>query len=211
MIILAIDTSSAVAAASIKVEERFFSKRVESRDSHFESLSDLIEEIRSEACVSLSDIDSIVLGSGPGSFTGLRIGLAFVQGLAMRYRVPVYAVSSFDAVAEIVARDSKDLKQIVVRAPARSGKVFVGRYQMQSQLQNSAFALKGDISEEDLTEPLLLGSIALESIENIGLGLILAHSRLKQKSYSVQELAGLEPLYVTGVQAKTIEQRAKSA
>lgn len=67
--------------------------------THGERLPGEIEEALSRAGIRADDLQLLAVASGPGAFTGLRIGLAAVQGLAMVLRVPVIAVSALDALA----------------------------------------------------------------------------------------------------------------
>lgn len=70
---------------------------------HAELLPGLVEEVFAEAGLSLSDIDRIAVTVGPGSFAGIRVGVAFARGLALSLRVPVAGVSGLFAMAAPLA------------------------------------------------------------------------------------------------------------
>ncbi len=83
--------------------------------THGERLPGEIDRALVEAGVAARDLDLLVVASGPGAFTGLRIGLAAIQGLAMVTRVPVVGVSALDALAE---RDVAGDRDAAARASA---------------------------------------------------------------------------------------------
>nr|WP_320050655.1 tRNA (adenosine(37)-N6)-threonylcarbamoyltransferase complex dimerization subunit type 1 TsaB [uncultured Desulfuromonas sp.] len=92
------------------------------RYSHF-----LLQETHNQ----LKDIDGLVVVSGPGSFTGLRVGLATVQGLALALKLPVYPVSSLEVVA--FANGPSELPVVAV-IDARKKEVYAGCYRWQNGL-----------------------------------------------------------------------------
>lgn len=73
-------------------------------------------------------VDGFALGVGPGSFTGLRIGLCFVKGFAIATPRPTVAVSSFRVVAEQVLRADPGADSTLVVLDARNGEVLAGLY-----------------------------------------------------------------------------------
>ena len=83
MIIIGIETATERLSASLLVEnDRIFERHKDSRSSHCELLTGLLLELVNEADVSFEEIDCIAVSVGPGSFTGLRIGIATAMGLA---------------------------------------------------------------------------------------------------------------------------------
>lgn len=100
MKILGIDTATDVLAVAITNDNTLITEyRSNIRRAHAEKLIGAIDLVLHDADVSLHDIDVIAVGTGPGSFTGLRIGIAAVKGLAFAAMIPVVAVSSLDALA----------------------------------------------------------------------------------------------------------------
>ncbi|HEX6838215.1 MAG TPA: tRNA (adenosine(37)-N6)-threonylcarbamoyltransferase complex dimerization subunit type 1 TsaB, partial [Polyangia bacterium] len=76
MLILAIDTSTLHAAAALWRDDRVLAERHRLVTTHSEALLAMIDELFVEASVAPADVDAVACGAGPGSFTGLRIGLA---------------------------------------------------------------------------------------------------------------------------------------
>jgi tRNA threonylcarbamoyl adenosine modification protein YeaZ len=91
--ILAFDTATSVAACALVLDgEPAGETRTQAR-----LVLSAADELMAAAGVSPADLDAIVVGTGPGSFTGIRIGLATARGLALALAVPVAGVSTLDA------------------------------------------------------------------------------------------------------------------
>lgn len=98
--------------------------------SHAERLPDELLALLDARGWSLADIDLLAVASGPGSFTGLRIGIATIQGLAFVMRRPVVAVSTLDAVAHLVATDRPEGAILGAWIDAQRGEVFSALYRV---------------------------------------------------------------------------------
>jgi tRNA threonylcarbamoyladenosine biosynthesis protein TsaB len=94
--------------------------------SHSDYLMTYVHEILEQADVSLSDLSGLVVVSGPGSFTGLRVGLATVQGIAQALALPIYPVSSLQVIA--YANGPSDLP-VVAMIDARKQEVYAACYE----------------------------------------------------------------------------------
>lgn len=102
MLVLALDTSSAaVTAAVVDADDlRVVGERVTINSrGHGELLAPEIEECLAEADITPRDLGAIVAGTGPGPFTGLRVGLVTAAVLAELLGIPTYGVCSLDAIA----------------------------------------------------------------------------------------------------------------
>ena len=75
--VLAIDTSTKFAELALALDNKVITVRAKSPNSHIEKLAELFEELLSKSAVKSNSIKRIILGRGPGSFTGLRIGDGF--------------------------------------------------------------------------------------------------------------------------------------
>lgn len=97
---LGIETSSRRGSVALVEDDRVVSVRLhEEVNRHGERIVPLIEELLAEAGWSRESLERIGVGTGPGSFTGLRIGLALAQGLALGLGCPLIGVSSLRAMA----------------------------------------------------------------------------------------------------------------
>jgi tRNA threonylcarbamoyladenosine biosynthesis protein TsaB len=92
-LILAFDTATRVATSAAVVDGEVLGERVSRAATLLEDLDELLREAGGE----MDEISAVVVGTGPGSFTGIRIGLATARGLALALKVPVAGISTLDA------------------------------------------------------------------------------------------------------------------
>lgn len=131
MLILAIDTSAVASAALVSddaPESVLASFATEDTRSHAEVLAPGIAAMLAEAGVSGSDVDAVVVGVGPGPFTGLRSGIATARTLAYVWGKPLHGLMSLDAVALEVAESTAAVLEFVVATDARRKEVYWARY-----------------------------------------------------------------------------------
>ena len=100
MIILAIDTSASPVSAAVLRDGflvgEFF---LNTKTTHSQTLMPMVESILSLSGIGLSDIDVFAVNAGPGSFTGVRIGVASIKGMTLAQEKPCAAVSTLAAMA----------------------------------------------------------------------------------------------------------------
>jgi len=125
---LALDTSSLACTVALEVDDRLFERHEEQAREHTRLLMPMIRSVLEEARVSLSDLDAIVLGNGPGSFIGLRIAASVAQGLAHGAGLNITPVSSLAAIAAEVL-DRSDATQVAVAQDAHMNEVYLGLYE----------------------------------------------------------------------------------
>jgi tRNA threonylcarbamoyladenosine biosynthesis protein TsaB len=126
VLILAIDTSSSYGGVALLADAQMVAE--ESGESSEPSSSGLFRRVSSvlgKAAVRLSDVQCFAVAAGPGSFTGLRVGLAAVKGWAEVWQRPVAAVSVLEAVA---AQASEPGSTVAALTDARRGLLFCGLY-----------------------------------------------------------------------------------
>lgn len=126
--ILAVETSTLTASVALRVDDRLI-ERESGVNTHAEVLLDLIDECLKEAGLTLGDLDTIAVGAGPGSFTGLRIGMATVKGLCFATGVSLTPISSLAALHEDCRLQAgADQALLVPVLDARRKEVFVSLY-----------------------------------------------------------------------------------
>ena len=100
MRVLAIDTSSNVATVAVMEDELLLGEYIlNHKKTHSQKIMTMIEQILSELELNVQDIDIFAAAIGPGSFTGLRIGVATVKALAHATGKPVVSVGTLEALA----------------------------------------------------------------------------------------------------------------
>jgi tRNA threonylcarbamoyladenosine biosynthesis protein TsaB len=114
MLVLAFDTATDVATSALVRDGRTLGERVSEPRALLRALDELLED----AGLQREQIDALVVGTGPGSFTSTRIGLAAARGLALALDLPAAGVSTLDALASA----SEDVYPVI---DARRQEVFV--------------------------------------------------------------------------------------
>lgn len=126
MNMLAIDTSSLVATVAVMNEEKLLGEyTINSPMTHSQKLMPIIEQLLSTLDLSMEDIDLIAVSRGPGSFTGVRIGIATVKGLAHARNIPIIGVSSLEGLAYNITYGEELICPIM---DARRNQVYTGVY-----------------------------------------------------------------------------------
>jgi len=134
-VLLSIDTSTLTlslglvarsASGAVQVIEQFTEGPPRKQS---EMLPGAIRDLISRHRITLSDLEGIAIGLGPGSFTGLRIGLATAKGISYAARLPLVGVSSLAA----VAYEGPEGSLLIPTAPARQGELYIGEYRRRGQ------------------------------------------------------------------------------
>jgi tRNA threonylcarbamoyladenosine biosynthesis protein TsaB len=126
MRILALDTSTAAGSAALAEDGRVTIARAgDGSRTHGERLPMELMALLDEARVTLADIDRFAVAIGPGSFTGLRVGIATIQGLALAKSALVVPVSTFEALAW---RAKDEGSAIAAWIDAHRGEVFASLF-----------------------------------------------------------------------------------
>ena len=106
MIVLALDTTLGACSAAVLDGDRILASRSESMQrGHQERLAPLVAETMTASGLAFDALDRIGVTVGPGSFTGLRVGLAFAKGLALALDIPCIGVGALAALAASLADD----------------------------------------------------------------------------------------------------------
>ncbi len=126
LVLLAIDTSAGTSVAVVDPDSRQLLAERGTDDSrrHAEVIGPFLAEVLAEAGVTPADVTGVVAGTGPGPFTGLRVGIAAARTFAAARGVPVLPVVSHDA----VAADRAGSTPVVVLTDARRREVYWSAY-----------------------------------------------------------------------------------
>ena len=153
--LLAFDTATPFVTVALHDGDAVVAEaRSEQRMKHGEQLAPLIERVLSEAGVVRQDLTALAVGTGPGPFTGLRVGLMTARTLAMVLEVPAYGVCSLDAIALEAAdglpRYGYSTTDFVVATDARRKEVYLAAYDEQGTRLSGPVVDKPDAVATDL-------------------------------------------------------------
>ena len=153
--VLAIDTStSRSCVAIIDGTEVLYSGFRDGATAHGPSLPALVQE-----ALAVSDVDEVVVGMGPGPFTGLRVGIAFAQSFALAREIPVRGVCSLDAIAAQVTD-----KDFIITVDARRKEVYWARYTHGVRVGEPAVNFPADVSGATIHAHLFPDMVALVNL-----------------------------------------------
>ena len=153
--VLAIDTStSRSCVAIIDGTEVLYSGFRDGATAHGPSLPALVQE-----ALAVSDVDEVVVGMGPGPFTGLRVGIAFAQSFALAREIPVRGVCSLDAIAAQVTD-----KDFIITVDARRKEVYWARYTHGVRVGEPAVNFPADVSGAAIHADLFPDMVALVNL-----------------------------------------------
>jgi tRNA threonylcarbamoyl adenosine modification protein YeaZ len=217
---LAIDTSGSFCSVALqRADGVVFHVESEGNGDHFERLPPLVESLCDQAQVRLLDLAQVVIGVGPGSFTGLRIGMSFAKGLACAGKVPIAGLSSFLGIAKRRAMVEGASGPLLVISDARRQEVFAGEYRLEGgdvvQVQAPTIVADSAVSEWiQRTGGVVATPLREWTVSGVD---VIVESRISEgllgldrplAAFSWQRVALLEPEYVRGVSAKSIAERS---
>lgn len=127
MNLLAFDTSTEALSVAVSARGATFAQAGEGGARSSATLIPSLLALLAQAGLALRDLDAIVFGCGPGSFTGLRTACSVAQGLALGAAVPVLPVETLMAVAD-EARERTGAREVLALLDARMDEVYVARY-----------------------------------------------------------------------------------
>lgn len=158
MKILALDASSHACSAALIDEGRVAAQRLRLLErGQAEALIPLAAEVLAEAGLACSGADYIACPVGPGSFTGLRIGLAAARGLALATGRPFAGVTSFEALARAIPMEERRGKTILVAVDAKRDELFLQYLDENLAALGDPFAAKPEaVGESPSSGPLIL-------------------------------------------------------
>lgn len=165
MNLLAIDTSTDLLTVAIDVHGETHSEEQGSMRQHAQRLLPMIERLLARAGASFSQLDGIVFGRGPGSFTGLRIACSVAKGLGYAHDVPLFPVSSLAAIANDVYQTEVGKgsdAHVLAMIDARMRQVYWGYFPDQSYTVKEQVTSAIDVVLPS-SGPLIVAGVGFES------------------------------------------------
>ena len=179
--ILAIETSGKQASVALFTGETCLGQaRSDGSQTHSVTLLPLVHNLLETSSMTMGEIDAIAVARGPGSFTGLRIGLAAAKGLALALDKPVIGVSSLEAIAQ-QAKEYAPGHTICAVMDARRLQVYNALFTVQGgrlirQTEDRAISIEDLFAEKQGDKPYVL----------VGDGAMLCYEQ--QKARGVEEI-----------------------
>ncbi len=160
MKLLAIDTSTEACSVALQVGNEILHLDEVCPQQHSKRVLPMVQQLLTESGLSLAQLDGIVFGRGPGSFTGVRIGVGVTQGLAFGADLPVYGVSTLAAMAQAAYR-LHGATQVIAAIDARMAEIYIGSFALAEQTPQplmQAVAAEIAIKPLELTSSVLKGN-----------------------------------------------------
>ncbi|MGR6981712.1 tRNA (adenosine(37)-N6)-threonylcarbamoyltransferase complex dimerization subunit type 1 TsaB [Testudinibacter sp. P27/CKL/0425] len=152
-IFLALDTATEGCSVALSYHGEILALDEFSPKAHTRRILPMVDELLAQAGIGLKQLDALVFGRGPGSFTGVRIGSGIVQGLALGADLPVIPVSNLTAMAQ-AAYQQQGATQVLAAIDARMSEVYVAALQYQPHLQDDEqYAAWQPLIDEQVLSP----------------------------------------------------------
>ena len=234
-LILAIETGTDICSVALVRDGELMALRENDEErNHAKKIAVFVDELLKECGVAADDLDAVAVSKGPGSYTGLRIGVSFAKGLCYGQNIPLVAVGSLDSLVEVAREDFEagivDVENwndatLCPMIDARRMEVYTQLFNAEGEAQNDVEAKI--IDEESFSEErnggpfVIFGSGAKKCIEVLeGATLIevvpsaRGMARLAEKAFAegkTEDVAYFEPFYlkdfVVGVAKKSLLER----
>jgi tRNA threonylcarbamoyladenosine biosynthesis protein TsaB len=162
--ILAIECSSPFLSLAIQTDAAIFTHQQEGQRQHSQFILEKIKELLTQASLSITDIKTIAVGNGPGSFIGVRLAHAVAQGLCLPSDKQLITLSSLQMIAQSLHLKNQ-AKTILVAQDARKQEVYACAYQLDNNVMQP-------IIEEQLLTPEALADFYNQLSEQSDLAII---------------------------------------
>lgn len=168
MRILSIDSSSVSASAAVTEDRKILAEEfVNNGFTHSVTLMPIIEKVLKDSETAISDVDLLAITNGPGSFTGVRIGIASAKGICDAANIPCFAVSTLEALAKPMC--SQNVLAVSVM-DARCNQVYTASFYKGHRETEDRAILISELSEELKNEKrdiVLIGDGALLCLQQL--------------------------------------------
>jgi len=154
MALLALDASTEACAVGIQTDEGELFEAFEiAPRRHTELLPKMLDSVLADSNIKKKDIKGCIVGVGPGAFTGIRIGVATIQGIALGLNVPCYAISSLQAIAQQSLLNSSCSSSILACIDARMDEIYFAEYAVISSQLTQLMGTESLIANDQFILP----------------------------------------------------------
>ena len=158
---LGVDTSTHIASIGLWYEGAFFLEQQDNIRTHAASLLPMIARVLKKASCTFHQIDGLVVGHGPGSFTGLRVAVSHVKGLALAHNLPVYSLSTLKSIAEAVWGGRSNDANVLSVLDARMNQLYWAVYEPQLNITQE-YVTNAEAIAVPGNSPLILAGVGFE-------------------------------------------------
>ncbi|MFO6300171.1 tRNA (adenosine(37)-N6)-threonylcarbamoyltransferase complex dimerization subunit type 1 TsaB [Rahnella selenatireducens] len=152
--ILAIDTATEACSVALYNEGETLAHFELCAREHTQRILPMVQQILAEAGLTLTQLDALAFGRGPGSFTGVRIGIGMAQGLSLGAELPLLPVSTLQTMAQGGYRQT-GAENVLAAIDARMGEVYWGEFS-----RNAQGVWSGENTEKVIKPEQLIGQAA---------------------------------------------------
>lgn len=129
MKILALDTATEGCSVALECDGDRFSRFEHVGNSHGQRLPEMVNSVLTEAKISAGELNALVCGVGPGSFSGVRIAVAYAKGMAAGLGIPLHGISSLALVAQGLFRRHRQ-ELVLAAIDARMDQIYLGLFEV---------------------------------------------------------------------------------
>ena len=197
-IILSIETSTDICSVSLFKNTKLLSLKEDSNREHSSLLALFVEQIFNEVNYKINEIDAIALSIGPGSYTGLRIGLSFTKGLAFSISKPIIPVDTIESLSNEI-NDSN----YIIAIHAYSDYYFIQEYKNKIKFNKPFFNKLTNINHTNNIYGYNLKDCK-SSIDICPSSIKIANIAYKNyNEYKTDNIKLIKPNYIKPIQFKT--------
>ena len=234
-LILAIETGTDICSVALVRDGELLALRESDEErNHAKKIGVFVDELLRESGVAADELDAVAVSKGPGSYTGLRIGVSFAKGLCYGQNIPLVAVGSLDSLVEVAREDYEagiiDVENwseatLCPMIDARRMEVYTQLFNAEGEVRSEVEAKIIDaesFAEERNGKPFVIFGSGAEKCEEVLEGATLIEvvpsargmARLAEKAFAegkTEDVAYFEPFYlkdfVVGVAKKSLLER----
>jgi tRNA threonylcarbamoyladenosine biosynthesis protein TsaB len=156
-LILCIETATKSCSIALAREGQLLAckEAVSQEYSHSEQLTVFIEDLLQEQHLTVQDLNAIAISSGPGSYTGLRIGVSTAKGLCYSLDIPLISISTLEAMAQLMTEKHSD-KTLCPMIDARRMEVYCALFDQDEQTEIEAKVIDATSFQKELQQKPIL-------------------------------------------------------
>ena len=131
--ILSIETSQSSCGACVYFDQnKFFEVNITLKNLHAEKIFEIIDSVIQLSGIRLNDLGAIAVSSGPGSFTGLRIGMSAAKGIAFGAELPIVPFPTFDALAFQLSHFFEDETEFSIANKVNADEIYLAKFKVKA-------------------------------------------------------------------------------